>query len=200
MIFLNTNCAFPYLKIKNLYSERETYLIWKEIEFLSINNKLEPPQKTGQSDPNAKKNSGIFIDDVYTERKFSDILQINRKIFSKEITEKYKNLSFFGNYFLNINLDYTLLQYYENDEFYKSHMDQSVITTITWFFKEPKKFIGGDLLFPNYNELIKIENNLTVIFPSCIHHEVIPIKMEKRFTNMGLGRYSLSNFAHIKPG
>ena len=40
MIFLNTNCAFPYLKIKNLYSERETYLIWKEIEFLSINNKL----------------------------------------------------------------------------------------------------------------------------------------------------------------
>ena len=79
-------------------------------------------------------------------------------------------------------------------------MDQSVITTITWFFKEPKKFIGGDLLFPNYNELVKIENNLTVIFPSCIHHEVIPIKMEKRFTNMGLGRYSLSNFAHIKPG
>ena len=32
---------FPYLKIKNFYTEEEEQLIWEELKFLTYKNKLE---------------------------------------------------------------------------------------------------------------------------------------------------------------
>jgi len=191
--------AFPYLKIRNYYSEEELQLIWQELEFLSFPNKLQPPQKTGQNNASMKHNHGLFIDDVYATREYSNILKINRKTFSADIFKLYAELhEMYENIFL-INQDSTLLSYYENSGYYKSHSDVASITSLQWIFKEPKKFAGGNLVFTKYNETVEIENNMMIMFPSHVKHEVMEVKMAPEYCGYkGNGRYCLSQFMNIQ--
>jgi Rps23 Pro-64 3,4-dihydroxylase Tpa1-like proline 4-hydroxylase len=189
---------FPYLKIKNYYTEKENELIWEELKFLTHKSKLEPPQKTGQNNPIMKKNEGVFLDNVYTDRHYSNILNINRKTFSSCIMKEYSNLHFLHEIVNNINSDTTLLSYYENKGYYKPHSDKACITALTWFYKEPKQFTGGDLIFSSFNEKIEIENNMFIMFPSIIKHEVTDIVMDKSLSDFsGNGRYCISQFMNI---
>ena len=61
---------------------------------------------------------------------------------------------------------------YKNYDYYKSHVDNSYSTALTWFYKEPKQFEGGNILFSDYNIEIPIENNSILIlkqyFNKCI--------------------------------
>jgi Rps23 Pro-64 3,4-dihydroxylase Tpa1-like proline 4-hydroxylase len=189
---------FPYLKIKNYFNEKELELIWEELKFLTYKEKLEPPHKTGQINPNMKNNAGLYLDNIYTNRNYSNILNVTRKTFSLEIIKSYKNLNMMNEIVLLINNDSTLVSYYENEGYYKSHSDNSVITALIWLFKEPKKFEGGDLIFTDYNEKIKIENNMFVMFPSFVKHEVTAVTMNKSIPNFsGYGRYCISQFMNI---
>lgn len=186
---------FPYLLIRDFYDEKELALIWQELEFLTYKTKFDPPAKTGQRDPGAKKNSGVFLDEVYMERRFSNILKVNRKLFSAQIMKMYSELHFTYESIMHVNRDTTLISYYENAAYYKPHHDQAAITALTWFFKEPKQFSGGELVFTAYNEKIEVKNNCLLVFPSCVRHEVTPIKMEGSPTGFsGLGRYCMSQF------
>jgi hypothetical protein len=198
MIICDKPKSFPYLIIRNFYNDQEQKSIWQELEFLTVSSKLNPPELTGQLDPTMKQNHGVFIDNIYTERKYSNILQINRKLFSQEVTEAYESLHYTNRYKSITNFDSTLVSYYENAGYYKSHKDIATITSISWHFKQPKAFSGGDLIFTDFNEKIEIENNMLVIFPSCASHEVTPISMESYYPEMsGYGRYAISNFSQI---
>jgi hypothetical protein len=189
---------FPYLKIKNFYTEEEEQLIWEELKFLTYKNKLEPPQKTGQINPMMKKNNGLFLDNVYTNREYSNILNVNRKTFSAKVMKAYSDLHFLCENINIINFDTTLVSYYENSGYYKSHSDIACITSLTWFFKEPKQFSGGDLIFSLFNEKIEIENNMFIMFPSVIKHEVTDISMDQSVPKFaGYGRYCISQFMNI---
>jgi predicted 2-oxoglutarate/Fe(II)-dependent dioxygenase YbiX len=186
-----------YIKIDDFYSEEELSLIWEELKFLTYSHKLDPPQKTGQQNPTMKKNDGIFLDSVYTDRNISNILKVNRKVFTKDVMKKYNDLSEMHENIFNCNSDTTLISYYENNGFYKSHKDNAVITALTWFFKEPRMFEGGDLIFSKSEEKIEVKNNTLIIFPSHMNHQVTSVKMDgKAFS--GNGRYCMSQFLSIK--
>lgn len=203
-----SNLTFQFYEIKklpvaildNFYSQEESELIWQELCFLNASfwgNKLEPPEKTGSAKDEhgnlLKSNSGVFLDEVYMKRNISNILSANRKIFLPEITDLLCEKSYFFHYIKNSTKDSTLVQYYENQNYYESHRDKSVITGISWFYKTPKSFLGGDLII---EQEIKIEcrPNRMVIFPSILFHEVEKITMETKLLNKNLGRHSISQF------
>ena len=99
----------------------------------------------------------------------------------------------FFRYLWRSNRDETKIHYFENGDHYRPHTDDCVITAITWFYKEPKMFTGGDLII---EKAVKFPclNNTTVIFPSILYHEVTAVVMENL---SGLGRYSMSQFLYM---
>jgi len=183
---------FPFLKIDNLYDEDELELIWQELNFLTP--KLENPENTGTAKDNESKslknNSGVLLDDIYQKRNISNILSINPKLFSPEIINVFSELSFGYQNIKKTNYDRTLISYYEDGGYYKPHEDTAIYTAITWFFKEPKAFTGGDFYFTDYDLKIEIQNNMTVLFPSFVKHSVDEVILENN-NLISYGRYSM---------
>ena len=83
--------------------------------------------------------------------------------------------------------DKTLVSYYEDGSYYKPHVDAAIMTCISYHWKEPKEFTGGDLHFGDFK--VPIENNCLLIFPSCTEHEVSPVS--------GQGRYAITQFLNF---
>ena len=191
---------FPHVIIKNYFDEFELKVIWEELEFICYPQKLEPPDITGTARDNGrnlKQNRGVWLNDVYRNHLTSSILSVNRKLFnSADII--YKNHPHW--YFHHNTTAYsTLLSYYENSDYYESHKDQAYLTCLSWFYKEPKKFSGGDLYFPDYEDYtIEYDNNKGILFPSGTKHAVTPIKMQPDDCGKKLGRFCMSQFLSIE--
>jgi len=188
--------------IKDFYNESELTLIWKELEFLTP--KLSPPSQTGSAvTPNKtplKNNKGMFLDYTYNDRNTSDILSIIKRIFEYLPVDDMKRYSSFYS-ILESNcpsICSTLLSYYENGDDYKIHKDVSVVTIMTYFFKEPKFFSGGDLILSDFDVTIEPENNMIVIIPGLYNHEVSEVVMEEEHSGKNLGRYCLTQFINFK--
>ena len=196
---------FPYLVVDDYYNEEELIKIWYELGYLR--DKLVSPKKGGSAyitDSKGKReylktNTCLYIDNVL---KGSWIRECNRKTFDiqNDIKDQQKNHStstwFFKN--LSTNFDSTLVSYYDNSEYYKSHHDNALITVLTWLYINPKRFKGGDLTFTDYDITIECINNRTIMFPSLIRHEVDPVIMKKEDCNKGLGRWCLTQFGNNK--
>jgi hypothetical protein len=191
---------FPFLQIENLYDEDEMKLIWQELEFLNYPDKLQPPEKTGtavnEEKIPLKKNKGLFLDIIYSKREISNILTLNRRLFDSEIIEAFSDLSFGYQSIKQTNDDSTLISYYENADYYKPHEDTAMYTAVTWFFKEPKAFIGGDFYFSDYNIKIEVQNNMMILFPSFVKHSVDEIILKNKSLS-GYGRYAMTQFVYI---
>ena len=193
-----------FLVIDDFYTDTECVDIWKELDFLTYDRKLMPPNETGTAHDQTtgeplKKNSAIFLDGIYARRELSNILTINRKLFSPEVTEIFDDMDNCFKYVHHTNYDATLISYYEEKDYYKAHTDASILTYLYWCHKEPKKFEGGDLILSELDEGITYKNNRLVIFPSWRLHEVTPIKMiEEVEPNSGFGRYCITNFLYIR--
>jgi Rps23 Pro-64 3,4-dihydroxylase Tpa1-like proline 4-hydroxylase len=117
----------------------------------------------------------------------------------KNISDSFSSLCFGYKNIFKLNYDETLISYYENGGYYKKHDDQALYSAITWFYKEPKRFSGGNFYFNDYEIEIKIKNNMTVIFPSFIQHSVDKVTLEEDSSDKlsGLGRYSMTQFLYI---
>ena len=198
MIITNYNEPFPYIVIDDYYEKVELEYIWEELNFLSHPHKLKRATKEagGASNENGqllKKNFHRYLDGIYVERELSNILSVNRKLFEDECKLFRQHPHWF---FQNVmfNNDYTQVGYYEDNDEYGQHWDWATATSLTWLYREPKKFTGGDL-FLGY-EKIKVEciNNRTLIFPSMIRHSVNKIQMQSEHQNKRLGRYVISQF------
>jgi len=137
-----------------------------------------------------KKNRGVFLDDVYADRSYSNLLKFNRKIFEITLDKPSTVL----NALKASNRDKTLVSYYENDEEYKSHQDAAILTSVTYLHKQPKAFDGGDLVLPEYGYAFEPWFNRTYIFPSVVEHGVTPVIMKPEDCGKGLGRYCISTF------
>jgi hypothetical protein len=192
---------FPFLQIENLYDENELKLIWQELDFLNCPNKLQLPEKTGtalnEENIPIKKNKGLFLDEIYSKREISNILTLNRKLFNSEIKDAFSELSFGYQSIKCTNSDSTLISYYENADYYRPHRDIALYTAVTWFFQEPKAFIGGDFYFSDYNMKIEIQNNMMILFPSFVEHSVDEIILKNKSLS-GYGRYAMTQFIYIK--
>jgi Rps23 Pro-64 3,4-dihydroxylase Tpa1-like proline 4-hydroxylase len=202
MKFVETDS--PIVVIDDFYDEKELSLIWLELNFLTDASKLQSAEETlgavDEQKKQLKSNHGVFLEEIYQDRKFSNILTLNRKMFSPDIKKTLISVSPEFKYIENINFDVTLLSYYENNDFYKGHRDSSVLSFVYWCNKEPKQFSGGDLHFEELNQTIGYKNNRLIIFPSHYMHVVSNVEMEEqdiknKFSTFG--RYSMSTFAVI---
>lgn len=190
----------PYITIENFYDDRELDQIWLELDFLCEDKKLLSPEESGSAQAdfkNLKSNRSIWLDDFYSDRRSSNILEVNRKLFSNN-SQIYKGHPFWGFSNFDCRLDTTLISYYENSDYYEPHVDRSHLTCLTWFYKEPKKFTGGDLslIYQNYKVDITLRNNFTVIFPSLIYHSVSKVIMNEKDVGKKYGRFCMTQFLH----
>ena len=69
---------------------------------------------------------------------------------------------------------------------------------VSYFYKQPKKFSGGDLLFPKYNYQYPCNNNSIIIFPGWVEHGVSKITINDSDYYDGYGRYSITSFFGCK--
>jgi Rps23 Pro-64 3,4-dihydroxylase Tpa1-like proline 4-hydroxylase len=193
-------CKIPVVLIKDIFNEDEMDKIWSEIKFIGIDKLLEPDGTGGATDSliSLKKNKGVFLEDVYSTRNFSNYLSLYRNIIDHLIANKEKLVQehlLLDSFFLTTK-DMTLLSYYSNDDYYKSHRDGASWTMIYWIYQEPKLWEGGELLFEQLDLSVEAQSNSCVLFPSFLLHEVVKIQTQNKLENYE-GRFSFSTFFHI---
>lgn len=196
-IFFDTPSGLPVIFIRDFYSNIELSSIFDELKFLSSIDRFKDP--TDPDGPGTaitdgvvlKSGTGMHLDVVYKDRSESNILKVNRKLFKKETTNLLENYHSFFRYVRRSNEDNTKLHYYTNGDYYKAHVDDAVVTAISFFYNEPKGYTGGDLIL-EHRLRIPCLNNSLVVFPSIMWHEVTPIVMSDFSPNMG--RYSMTQF------
>lgn len=176
------NEPFPYIIIEDYFTEDECNLIWKEIDFLYP--KLGTPETffaAREDDGTFITNSlGIALDDIYRDRKISDILTISSKIFDNKLCQKFEEKNEYW-YVINCaNKDYTKLRFYNELAKYDCHRDQWVNAITSTTFSDVD-FIGGNLYFPRYDLTIESIHNRTVIFPGWVEHGITEIEKGYRF-------------------
>jgi len=190
------NEPFPYILIDDFYDQSELDGIWEELDYLCHpkrmgRSSIERGAATmeGQSLKNAWE---VFLDTFFTSRDSSNILEINRKLFDKEIFKNHPHWLF--NHTDALRRDDTQILYYEDSDEYKPHRDYARLTCLTWFYREPKKFTGGNLRFPGFDMEIECKHNRVIVFPSSIHHGVDKVGMEEKDMDKKLGRFAMSQF------
>ena len=203
------DCGFPYILIDDFYNEEELDLIWEELDFLSYDFKLKSPEETGAAfvppDKSGiderillKKNRGIFLEDVFKYKECSNILKVNKKLFDIDLIKH--GSWFFKNIPEALSTGTNLISYYEDTDeersYYAPHRDTALVTCLTWFYKgTSKKFKGGDLYFPDYdNKCVEVKYNRVILFPSFIQHAVDNVEVEECFRGKYMGRYCLTTF------
>tara|TARA_R100001443_G_scaffold93949_1_gene100576 strand:- start:46 stop:672 length:627 start_codon:yes stop_codon:yes gene_type:complete len=192
---------FPHLIIENFYNDEELELIWEELTFYTKPGKLLEAKDFGGVV--GKTNShALCLDDVYkkeTYRSLSNILTVNRKLFTSDALDVFAKIHDCCSHAPSCNQDYTKVRYYHNGEFYEPHTDKVFqFLAFSYFYKEPKKFEGGEIYFPKYKYELTCENNSIIILPGWVKHGVKEVKISDSDYYDGYGRYCISNFFNNK--
>jgi Rps23 Pro-64 3,4-dihydroxylase Tpa1-like proline 4-hydroxylase len=165
-----------YIVVDNFYTAKELAEI--KIETEQIRRFAVGARKTNTAfDENGKlkkTGTGLFVDELYVnKRERSAILTYNRKIFSKEFMDHVEQFDIVFRFIRESNTDSTLLNYYEEGQEYKSHMDSCRISAVSFLVEG--SLVGGDFIFPEQSVSIPCINNRMVIFPSCTEHQAKPV-------------------------
>ena len=178
-----------YLVVDDLYEPSELLQIKAELQELlpyaqspeqtySAKNEKGNPIKTG---------TGISLDEHYNDRTKSAILNLNRKLFCKEILVKGVELNQFFYTIRMCNTDTTLINYYKSNEEYKRHRDTSALTAITFFALG--EISGGDLEFPEVETVVPFRENRVVIFPGCALHAAKPTVAQENSYRVSMAQF-----------
>lgn len=204
MKVIKNKTPFPHVIIDDFYTDDELHHIWKELDFLSYKHKLLLPEHSGsafdKSGKPLKQNYAHELDGIYHDRSKSNILSYNRKLFDLELAKEIIDCDFSFRTWDNVNVDGTILSYYENGGHYKSHADGSFYTCLTWLYQEPKAFDGGNMYFEEYDYHLEICNNRAVLFHSPVKHQVTEVIMDSNYDVDSMnhfscnGRYTLTQF------
>jgi Rps23 Pro-64 3,4-dihydroxylase Tpa1-like proline 4-hydroxylase len=194
------------LIIDNWYSKEELRKVFVEFDYY-MNNGLDNLIKSETDSSTARAEDGGSKAKTYRfyvePNKFSALYRYNYKYMSDEFSKMLLNDTIFGGYLKNTHKNSLMVNYYENDKYYKSHRDVSVVTQLTWLFREPKMFTGGDLVLTDMDETIDCVHNRTVFFPGFFPHEVTKVTMTDEWEQMDdvgkwgrgyHGRFSVANF------
>ena len=144
---------FPHLVFHNFYTNEELDLIWEELNFYTRPKKLFDVEDY-QGVVGYTKAKALHLDSVYTgkNRVLSNILEVSRKVLDKQVLEPFSKLDDCCTLAKSANYDVTKVRYYHNGDFYKPHTDTFFeFLAFSYFYKEPKKFDGGNLIFPKYD-------------------------------------------------
>lgn len=199
---------FPLMVVNNFYNQQELDLIWKELDFYTAPNKLVSAENYGGvvGYTNAK---ALILDDLYRNyesdekgvdyRNISNILTVNRKLFECGVLDTFANIHGCVSIANKTNHDITKVRYYHDGEYYDPHTDKSTMfLAFSYFYREPKKFVGGDLEFPKYDFKLPCTNNSMVIFPGWVEHGVRKVKIKDSDYYDGWGRYAITSFFGCK--
>ena len=199
---------FPHMIIDNFYNEEELELIWEELKFYTKPGKLLEAKNYGGvvGYTNAK---ALMLDSVYRNysdnngvnyRILSNILTVNRKLFASGILDTFATIHDCCSIANQSNSDTTKIRYYHDGEGYDPHTDKGFqFLAFSYFYKEPKKFTGGQLYFPKYNYEIPCDNNSMIIFPGWVEHGVREVSIENSDYYDGWGRYAITSFFGFRP-
>jgi len=186
---------FYHIIIDDIFSDKVLSEIFKEIEILKTEFKLEKftfPAKDFDGKI-LKKNKGIFL----CESKFYKSLKIINylnNILDKVCSDKdWKNKTL-HRMCNSIVWGGDLLNYYSCGDYYKPHCDDGIFSMITFFYKNYDKCEDGNLYFPEYNHIHKCKNNQSIIFLSTELHGVTELKSSDT-----VSRYSIVKFSTHQP-
>lgn len=206
MILNRVRSPFEAVVVYDTYSDDQLSEIFKELDFLTNKRVMRPPIDTGSAldkDGNPiKKNKAIFLYESYCNEAMSPILTHTKKLFSEEICKVFSKINPIHEIYSKVNSHSTLLSYYENSDKYEYHRDESLYTSVTYLFREPKSFSGGEISFKLGEEVesFDIKNNMSIIFPSIYYHSVSQVVMDKNLPEFsGMGRYCISQFINFIP-
>ncbi len=200
---------FPYVLVDDFYNEQELTEIWEELDYICSPKRMNRAaiENGGAWDRDVygnkqllKYNWTMWLDPFFSQnREHSNILSVNRKLFS--------NMNLFEDHphwLINdvdaLQKDYSQIAYYEDSDVYKVHRDYSRLTCLTWFFREPKKFTGGNLQFPLFDIEIECKNNRMIIFPGAVPHAATKVFMEEEHMGQKLGRFVMVQLLKVDGG
>ena len=190
----------PFLVVDNFYNKEEQNLIWTELDFHKENfivdegiaNRGVAKNNNGKPIANLSR---IYLDELYeNKRERSSILHCYQKLFTREIINKYKEKTLAARTYAITNTDWSQVSYYENNNNYDKHYDEFMHSVLIWFYRKPKRFDGGDLIFTDLNKTVKCKHNRMILFPSYYYHKVNKVIMKEQYKNKGLGRFCLTHF------
>jgi hypothetical protein len=188
---------FPHFLIEDFYTGEELATVKDEV--IKLSNFLRPPELTGAAvnhDGSSKKqNLGVFITDVYKHGGMSAIFNARKKLFAPDIIEDILNKNIVFSYLPRTNSDNTLIQFYKNGDYYKSHWDVCLYSFITAFLVNEKKYTGGKLRFSQYDYELDLQHNHSIFFPSYVEHEVT--KLNVKSDNLLDSRISITTLIGI---
>ena len=186
---------FPHLIVNNFYNDEELELIWEELKFYTKPGKLLEAKDFGGV-VEKTNHRALQLDVIYDGyRDLSNILTVNRKLFTSKILDVFAEIHESCWIAPMSDYDITKVRYYHDKEYYEAHTDKSFqFLAFSYFYKEPKKFIGGELFFPKHNYELTCENNSIIILPGWVKHGVKEVKIEDSNYYDGWGRYSITSF------
>jgi Rps23 Pro-64 3,4-dihydroxylase Tpa1-like proline 4-hydroxylase len=198
---------FPHLIIENFYNEDELELIWQELNFYTLPNKLLSAKKFGGV-VGKTESKGIILDNLYKNykdidinyRDISNILTVNRKLFNSGVLDVFADIHDCCSIASKSNNDITKIRYYHDGEGYEPHTDKGFhFLAFSYFYREPKKFTGGELFFPKYDYEVPCDNNSMIIFPGWVEHGVREVSISDSEYFEGYGRYAITSFFGCNP-
>ena len=186
---------FPHLIVNNFYNDEELELIWEELKFYTKPGKLLEAKDYGGV-VEKTNHRALQLDVIYDGyRDLSNILTVNRKLFTSKILDVFAEIHESCWIAPMSDYDITKVRYYHDKEYYEAHTDKSFqFLAFSYFYKEPKKFTGGELFFPKHNYELTCENNSIIILPGWVKHGVKEVKIEDSNYYDGWGRYSITSF------
>ena len=186
---------FPHLIVDNFYDDEELELIWEELKFYTKPGKLLEPKDFGGVIEKTNHHA-LQLDTIYDGcRDISNILKVNRKLFTSGVLDVFAEIHESCWIAPKCDFDITKVRYYHDKEYYGSHADISFqFLGFSYFYKEPKKFTGGELFFPRHNYELTCRNNSIIIFPGWVKHGVKEVKIEDSNYYDGWGRYAITSF------
>ena len=196
----NDNKEFPFLYVDDWYTPEEEELIWKELDFYTnptTMHRAENDPTTGYHDDGTTMSESwrVHLDSLYSRREVSHILRLQPlKVKSDEMQTAIDETGPNFRLYRLSNYDQIMVNYYENSDYYESHMDFNMMTIVCWFHRTPKAYTGGDVTFHDIDTILECNHNRMVMFPSYYFHEVLPVKMKDKNLEMGWGRYAIINF------
>lgn len=205
MLIIHNKEPFDHFIIKDVFVPISYREIFDELVFLRP--RMGGPETTGASNnkedasDTKKKGVGIFLDKIYQNLSQSSIYFHTRKFFNnKELNNAIISAQKSNYYFKHWNpdslSDSIIAQYYDHGDFYKPHHDAALFSAVTVFYQKPKAYEGGRFMFPEFDYSVEIEDNMTLLFPSVITHEVEQVQIPK--SGQMIGRFSLTNFITFK--
>ena len=91
------------------------------------------------------------------------------------------------------------MRYYHDGDYYEPHTDKTVqFLGFSYFYREPKKFEGGELMFPKYDYTFDCPNNSLIMMPGWVEHGVTKISIKNSDYFDGYGRYAVTSFFGMK--